>query len=159
MALQLILVRHGNSPLAPEGVGDIKRELNSKGKSEAKQAAVFIKKHTQHPDLIVSSPALRAMQTAKIIAEAFSISDDQIQISNSIYEASAERLLYVIREINPENKTVILTGHNPGLSELVYLLCGKAVSLTTSAVAVVDFKDENWDALTENSGKLVAIQN
>lgn len=159
MSLRLVLVRHGNSPSAPEGVGDMNRELNTKGKSEAKDAAVFIKKHISKPDLILSSPATRAMQTASIIAEAFSISNDQIQISNSIYEASSERLLYVVHEINPEYKTVILTGHNPGLSELLYLLCGKAVSMTTGSVAVVETEIQGWNSVTENCGKLISIQN
>ena len=96
-------------------------------------------------DLIVSSPAARAMATARIVAEAMGYPADAIGEDERIYEAGPAELLAVIRDIDPALATVLLFGHNPGLTQLVNELSEPLVdNVPTCGAVELRLAIERW---------------
>jgi len=104
-------------------------------------------------DLIVSSPARRARQTAILVKEAAKI-NGEIEYDDGIYEASPPRLLKIISEIDEKHQSAMLVGHNPGLEGLVKSLAGEIQPMPTAALAVIDLKIEKWNEITADCGTL-----
>ena len=95
------------------------------------------------PDLILSSPAERAKQTALLAKEAGKLSAE-LRYDESIYEASPLRLLRLISGLDKNLNAVMLIGHNPGFEGLIKVLTGKIEPLPTAALAVIDINSEFW---------------
>jgi phosphohistidine phosphatase len=100
------------------------------------------------PDRVVASPALRARETAMLVARELRIDPDRIRWAEDIYEAGLEGLLGVYRDHAPGADLLLMIGHNPGFDELLTYLCSEPPPadaegklLTTAAVAVLDFAD------------------
>jgi phosphohistidine phosphatase len=113
----LILVRHAKSSWDDAMLSDFDRPLNDRGKRDAPRMAKRLKEKDLLPDLILSSPAKRALATATLIAEGITFPVDQIKTDNRIYHASDDELLSVVQSIDDSFDLVILFGHNPGLTE------------------------------------------
>ncbi len=161
MALQgkkLILVRHAKSLHEPYVNGDIERHLAPRGYEDALESALWLKSHNHVPELFVSSPAIRAYSTALIFANACGIKPDSIFLSDHIYEARVETLLYLVNSL-PENfQSIALFGHNPGFTDLVNVLCGPTLPhLPTSGVVVLESPSTSWSAIEPGEGKLKEV--
>lgn len=150
----LILARHGKAEKAAFGDFDFKRNLTERGISDVQQVA--IKLYTQFvPQLIVSSPANRAYQTAKIFAKTFQIDKKDIQKIDSIYEASMSSLLNVINILDNNCNCILLTGHNPAFEFAVDYLTNNGLSeLPTSGTAVIEFPFDDWKMISMGTGTL-----
>ena len=96
------------------------------------------------PDLIMSSPATRALATARIIAEAAGYPEDGILKDERIYQAGPAEILDVIRELDDEQDPVFLFGHNPGLTDLVNELSEPPVDVPTCGVVVLRLATDRW---------------
>jgi phosphohistidine phosphatase len=142
----LILLRHAKSDWSV-GHADIDRPLAPRGRRQAPQAGAWLAEHVDAIDLAVVSSAARARATWQLVGEALDPSP-RTTISDEVYAASADELLAVVNDLPEEARTVVLVGHNPGLEDLTVLLTGEAVSLPTSAIAVVDV-DGPWAAVGE----------
>ncbi len=111
------------------------------------------------PTMIVSSPALRAYQTALIFAHALDLQPGDINFDKRIYEASVNTILEIIREFPETAKSIFLIGHNPGFDSLLQMLCkmvepradGKL--MTTATVAKVSVPS-SWQRISSNSCEL-----
>jgi len=115
----LLLVRHAKSSWKEASLPDRDRPLNRRGNRDAPEMGRRLANLVGTVDLIVSSPATRAMATARIVAEAMGYPADAIREDERIYEAGPADILEVIREIDPDLDSVALFGHNPGLTRLV----------------------------------------
>jgi phosphohistidine phosphatase len=154
----LIVVRHGKSLHDDYVHSDLQRHLNRKGYQEAKKAAEWMEQQGVNPDLLVSSPAIRAFTTAVIFAQHMAYPPGNIQLRNEIYEATASALLYVLRSLEDEPESVAIFGHNPGFSDLVKSLApGSLEHLVTAGLAILTFDIENWVDLAPATGKLTAV--
>jgi phosphohistidine phosphatase len=91
------------------------------------------------PDLIVSSPARRALATARVVAEAVGYPVETIREDERIYDASSWEILEVIRGLDDGTDRVFLVGHNPGLTDLVNELTEPAVD-NVPTCGVVDLR-------------------
>ena len=91
------------------------------------------------PNLILSSPAKRALKTAQIIGKKVDYKLGDIVVDERLYATWADDLLRVIRELGAKPKTVMLFGHNPELTELAHRLSNKIAHLPTCAVAEFTF--------------------
>jgi phosphohistidine phosphatase len=155
MAKQLIVVRHGKSDQGEHGMSDFDRTLNHRGNKNAHEMAERIIHKEIVPELIVSSPAVRALSTAKHFADVLNISQGNIQQEQSIYEANTTALLKVINQLSNDYQRVALFGHNPGLTELVnYLADAKIYNLPTAGVVVIDFPFDDWSLVSQHTGSL-----
>ena len=146
-------MRHAKSSWENAGSSDFDRPLNQRGLKAAPMMGKVMKKNKFQLDLILSSPAKRAEQTAGLVREATGI-ESEIKFDERIYEASPARLLEVVAEQNDNVDSILLVGHNPGLEGLVRFLTGETHQLTTANLAVVDLQSNKWNELSSSSGNL-----
>jgi phosphohistidine phosphatase len=154
--LRLTLVRHAKSSWADPGTGDFERPLNKRGVRDAPVMALRMGELRRLPDLLVSSPALRAFTTAGVFAERLGFSVDAIRLEQRIYEASRETLAEVVRELDPTRRHAMLFGHNPGFCELArWLATCSFTDMPTCAIASIELQVGDWRELGPGCGKLV----
>jgi phosphohistidine phosphatase len=101
-------------------------------------------KREVEPDLIVSSPATRAMLTVEIIAREIDYPEEDIRADERIYGASASELLEIIQELDDHLDRVMLLGHNPGLTDLANDLGCDIDNVPTSGIVELSFDVESW---------------
>lgn len=149
----LFVLRHAKSSWENTNLSDFERPLNERGLEAAPLMGKVMKENQFQPEMILSSPAKRASQTAEIIREKAGI-DGEIRYEERIYEASPARLLEVISEQNDEIESLIIVGHNPGLEGLVRFTTGQIEPMPTAALAVIDFKINKWSEINSANGVL-----
>lgn len=151
----LYIIRHAKSSWKDETLSDFERPLNSRGFRDAPFMGKRLAEYDSNPDVILSSPAKRAIETAKIIADEVGYNKDQIQMDEALYLASVSTLLEAIRGISDENETAYIFGHNPGMTMLVNLLTNYVIdNLPTCGIACVIFEADSWRDVGENRGSL-----
>jgi phosphohistidine phosphatase len=151
----LYLVRHAKSDWTMEGQPDIDRPLNERGYLDAHLMSKHLYKENVRPDLIISSPAIRAMSTALIFAGNLRYSKENIRIKENLYETGLNEYIECIHSIENAINSVMLFGHNPVISEAVqYLMKERNEEMSTCAVCRIDFEASMWNELTKKSGHL-----
>lgn len=141
----LFLLRHAKSSWANPGMGDRDRPLNDRGIRDAPNMAQRLMAGEIQPDLIVSSPAVRALTTAKYMAQALEFSVNDIRLDNRIYEASTARLMMVIQALDDRCDRIMVVGHNPGLTDLLNKIDGVRIdNVPTCGIATLAFDVESW---------------
>ncbi len=151
----LVLVRHAKAEHGSPSLDDFDRPLNHRGKHDAPAMARRFKKTGVPVDVLISSPAARALSTAEDFAMEINL---PIQTDERIYEAGLRDLLAVVRELDDRHSSVMLTGHNPGMSELLHYLTGAScVNLPTAAVAVIELPQESWQNIPVGKGVLKSL--
>lgn len=153
---RLYVLRHAKSSWDDASLADFDRPLNSRGLASAPLMGRTMAERGYLPDVVISSPAARAATTAKLAAEAAAIKDP-ILFEGRIYEASPQTLVRVISEIDQNASSAMIVGHNPGIEGLVSFLTGELAAMPTAALAVIDLEINEWNAASQQSGKLVEI--
>src|SRR5579862_722860 len=143
----LILVRHAKSSRDDPMLADKDRPLKDRGMRDAPKMGRRLAKRDLHPDLILSSPARRALATAEIIAKKLDYPESKIVVRDRLYEAEADDLLDVVSELDDGLHTVMLFGHNPGLFELAHRFSSEITRLPTCAVVEITFPMKSWSDL------------
>ncbi len=162
MTRELMLLRHGKSDWSQQ-VEDFKRPLKDRGKRGAQRMGVWLLQQRLQPDLVVSSPAERAIVTAQKAIKAMGGDAQAIIEERRIYAANVEELLQLLGELPAHSRRVMLVGHNPGLEMLTEFLQGERIPLPsdgklipTSTLARIEMPDD-WRELKTGDGKLLAI--
>ena len=101
------------------------------------------------PDLLISSPALRALTTAQLIAEEVGYKRKDIVVDNRLYASGPDDLLAVIRALDKKLDRVMLVGHNPEFTDLAHRLSSEIVDMPTSAIAEFSFDTKAWSDVGE----------
>lgn len=117
MARQIVLIRHAKSSWNNPGQSDFDRPLNERGKEDAPEMGRRLKEAGIVPDLIVSSTAKRAQQTARLIADGVGYSITDIESRNELYQAPPSVFENIILSLDNKFETVFLIAHNPGITE------------------------------------------
>ncbi len=149
----LFILRHAKSSWDDAALSDFERPLNERGLDAAPLMGGVMKKNRFEPELILSSPARRAEQTAALVKQSAGIGG-AIRFDERIYEASPARLLEVISEQNEKIASVMLVGHNPGLEGLLKFLTGELQPMPTAALAIVDLETDKWNQINSSKGSL-----
>lgn len=154
----LMLLRHAKSSWKDTDIPDHDRPLNKRGKKTAPQMGRLLSKEGVLPDLILSSTAVRARETAQAVAKAAKCKGP-IELLESLYLATAGKLLAEAQSRTPDSVgRLLLVGHNPGMEDLVAILSGKREAFPTAALAVFEVGIDRWGALElEVETKLVEI--
>ena len=152
--LTLSLVRHAKSSWDTPDLPDFERPLNERGRRDAPQMAQRLREAGLRPDRLLSSPALRAISTARIFADTLGLALDDIQLDSRIYDASVATLLEVVRGCGSGATHLMMFGHNPGFSDLVGLLAEPFEEMPTCAVAVLELDARRWSAVSPRCGRL-----
>lgn len=156
MTKQLILIRHAEANWGNGNLNDFDRTLTDQGLANATQMAQHLLKLNIKPSFIVSSPAVRALTTAKVFGNKWGISDQNIEQEKAIYEANEFNLLKLINSFNDQHDSIALFGHNPGISNFANLLCNNHIyDLPTCGVAVLQFFFESWNLISTNTGNII----
>ncbi len=152
----LLLMRHGKSSWKDENLSDHERPLKKRGTKDTKRIAKEIKKNNLEPDLILSSTATRARQTAEIIVDKLDY-QEQVIFSDALYMGEPQDFVHLLNTISNDHDTVMIVGHNPGLEALLQILDGEIESLPTAGLghlvlAIDDWQDLSLDTMGEMVG-------
>jgi len=151
----LILVRHAKSSWKDTKLNDIQRPLNKRGNKDAPKMGKFMAEHNIQPEVIFSSPGLRALTTARLISVKIGIKPSDIIVDDNIYTFNSEELLNAINALNNKYKKVMIVGHNPAITDLVNYLSGSKIdNVPTCGVAVLRFSINSWKKVSKNKAKL-----
>ena len=145
MSKTLFLLRHAKAMTGGVLIADQDRVLADRGIKDAKELASRLLKKDVKFDLILSSPAIRAITTAQIIAKGLDISArSYISVDDVLYGAEVMGLLKVISDVSKKIDKLLVVGHNPGLMNLVSFLAGEPVSMSTCSLIKFSFDFKNW---------------
>jgi phosphohistidine phosphatase len=149
----LYLLRHAKSSWDEPALADFDRPLNGRGRRAAPHVAGYMREKGIRPGLVVSSPAVRARQTAELVAGAEGVGAP-IKFDERIYEAHPLDLWKVVRGADESVGELMLVGHNPGLEELTERLTGEHERLPTAALVRIELRADGWPQVEEGCGRL-----
>ena len=154
----LILARHAKSSWNHPELSDHDRPLNKRGRQDAPRMGVHLAAHYPAPQRIVSSSAARARTTAEVLAQAFGRPRQDIQVLPTLYLADVATLLAVARDLPDALHTVMLVGHNPGMTDCLNRLAAAGIdNLPTCGVARIGFDLDHWADLQPAQGRLLSL--
>lgn len=159
MAKTLYIVRHAKASQDKTGIRDWERPLLNAGIERANKVSSLLKQKKIVPGKIISSHALRALNTALLFAVRLEYPLDQIEISNDIYEKEPKELLDLIKEQKDDTSSLMIFGHNPEFTALVAFLSGDtSMYMNTSAVACLEFETGKWSKIQPKTGKILFLE-
>ncbi len=140
---RVYLFRHGKAEKRGEESTDFQRTLIEKGREDAARIGAELKRNKMVPEKILSSSAVRALESAQICATAANYGED-IEALERLYAASPEEYMDVLRSMPSSLKSVMLVGHNPEIEEFNEALMGTYRKLKTSYLIWYDIETEEW---------------
>ena len=151
---RLTLVRHAKSDWSLPGQQDWDRVLNKRGQQDAPEMARRLRSRKLKPDLILASPAVRALTTASIMARELKVPAEHIAQDERLYLAEPLAILAVARELGGDVRHLMVFGHNPGITECANRLsAGDHIdNMPTCAVFTACFRIDNWSQLDWETG-------
>jgi|SRR5579863_2986497 phosphohistidine phosphatase len=156
---RLLLLRHAHAEPAGESVEDVDRPLSARGRSEALEAAECIAAGHLRCDLLLSSPALRARQTATIVAAELDF-PQRPAIDADLYPGEPAAILRALGRCAERYRSVLIVAHNPGISELAQRFHGgkPAVALGTAGLCLIELPaDASWQELKPRSTRRFTV--
>lgn len=152
----LTILRHAKSSWDHRGLPDYERPLSRRGEKNAPMMAARLTDAGIRPSLIMSSPAVRAWTTAKIVAREISYPVEFLQRENSLYLAGVERLLDLVAEQDTGFNSIVVVGHNPGLTEFAnYLLPDVTDNIPTCGMVSLNIDTDDWDLRQKKAAELI----
>lgn len=142
-ARRLILMRHAKSDWGDNSLSDHDRPLNYRGARDAPAMARWMCESGFHPDLVLCSSAQRARETVDLGLPEWDTTPE-IAHSDSLYLATPEIILSVLQSESLGSRTVLVVGHNPGMSHLSSILSGQAIEMPTAAVSIFQCGGSQW---------------
>jgi phosphohistidine phosphatase len=140
----LLLMRHAKSSWKDASLEDLQRPLSRRGRHDVPRMGHRLATRGACPDLILSSPARRALQTTRALARPLHYPRARIRVEPQLYGARPEQLLRLIERLEKRHRRVLLCGHNPELLALVQRFAPEITALPTCAVAELRFKARSW---------------
>jgi phosphohistidine phosphatase len=154
MAKTLVIIRHGKSTWDYPSVHDIDRPLKEIGICNTILTAQKIKENNILPDIMISSPANRALHTALITARELGFPVEKIIIDSRIYSKSAEEILPIIKSTDNSFSCLFVFGHNPVFTIIPNtFLKYKIDNLPTSGAAIFEFNTSSWSEISNKNVK------
>ena len=150
----LIIVRHCKSSWADLSLSDFDRPLNKRGNIDGELMSNYLREKEKKIDKLILSTSKRTRLTSKYFTE--KIHFDSISYLDELYHASYSDIINIISKVENNFNSVMVIGHNPGLTELInqYTIMN-IYNLPTTGVVKVEFKVDKWERITENKGKIV----
>jgi phosphohistidine phosphatase len=149
----LFLLRHAKSSWDDPSLQDFDRPLAERGRRDAPRIGSALAERSGLPELIVSSPAVRAIQTIELVAKSAGYKGE-IELDEHVYGASASELIKIVRNLPDNRSSIMLVGHNPGFEDLLSRLIGSRREMSTCNLACVGYSIERWDELEDGGGNL-----
>jgi phosphohistidine phosphatase len=156
--LTLLLLRHAEAKAAHHGQADIDRPLSEHGRTEALDAAECMAAAQLRIDTVLVSPALRTRETAIIVAAELDVAAD-LQFEPALYLGEAAELLPPLQRCPDSAQTVLMVGHNPGLSVLAQQFMGgkQRIEMRPAGLCRIDFEHLAWRQLRPEAAVSFAV--
>ena len=145
---QLIILRHGKAEQNTMAKDDYDRLLTERGQANAIAMGNYILKRTGKPDLILSSSAKRAHETALLVAQQTDYQEDKIQTDQNLYFAPSRWIMKVISKLSNDVESCLYVGHNPGVTDLINDLGVRIDNLPTASAVCFVFHVDSWSEIT-----------
>lgn len=154
---RLILVRHATA--APKGpnIDDFTRSLRKKGRKESQVMVNWYKEAWEKPDLLLSSPANRAIETARIFAKGLGIRPKKIAQDDALYGGlDPDEFLALLKTLDDKHDTVMVFGHDPDFSEFAkHLVEGFGETIPKCGIVACELNRKVWRTIRAGDGRLV----
>ena len=152
----LTILRHAKSSWDEPGLKDHDRPLNKRGERDAPIMGDRLKSAGVRPSLILSSTAVRAWSTAKIVAKQISYPAEFLHREPGLYHAGVNKLFDVIAAQDEGFNSIMIVGHNPGLTDFANTFVpGLTNNIPTAGFVSVLIDSDDWDLRTRQSAKLI----
>lgn len=152
---RITLLRHAKSDWNSPSRSDFDRPLNERGRRDAPHMGQQLRRRGLRPQLILSSPALRAVTTARMVAVELGCNADAVHTVDALYLASPKQILQVLGKYGAMQTDVMLVGHNPGLTDLANLISDARIdNIPTCGAFSVELNASDWNSLEVSAGKL-----
>lgn len=151
----IILVRHAKTEPMDIGITDYERQLKPRGYKDSEIIVNQLKEMGIRPDLILSSPASRAKQTAQIFAKGLQYDEDKIEYQKFIYDGyTSAEFIDFLGKYDRSNDTIIVMGHNPEIAMMaINLTDGNYFHFPTAAATGISYNIDSWKEMMVREGK------
>jgi phosphohistidine phosphatase len=150
----LTIIRHAKSSWEHPDLDDIARPLNEQGKNAIKIIGKYLQEKHLQPDLIICSPATRALDTAIGISEYVQYDKKKVNIEPAVYFGTSSAILSMLQELDNIYTDVFLFGHEPVLSSMIFQLTkNRLEKFSTCSVYRVSFDMKSWSNICSKKGK------
>lgn len=154
----LYIIRHAKSDWDDLSLSDFERPLNKRGQKNAPFMGELLTHNNVHPDLIVSSPAVRAKTTAKEIAKKVNYDTKKIVYEDTLYMADINAIEGVLKKVSSSKKTLFIVGHNPGLTLFAEYISGYDIdNIPTCGIFCVTLKNDDWKSIGRGTAEFVSF--
>jgi phosphohistidine phosphatase len=158
----IFLIRHAKSSWDDSTLDDFKRPLNSRGEKDAPKMGKRLKQGRLTPDVVLTSPAKRAIDTCLVITKFLGFDQKKIISDNRLYHASEDMLLKIIRELKDHPKddeeNILLFGHNPGLTDFANRLMNGAIeNIPTCGIVSITLHIKKWSDAQWGCGEMMSF--
>ncbi|MEM9291161.1 MAG: histidine phosphatase family protein [Acidobacteriota bacterium] len=150
----LLLLRHGKSDWDAPFDSDRERPISLRGQRAARLMGSFLSTVGAQPDVVVTSPALRARTTVNLAAESGAWESERYQ-DDCLYEGTAVEMLEILKRQPQAVSTLLLAGHQPTFSELAARLIGGGnLRIPTAAIACLELAVNEWPDIAPGCAEL-----
>ena len=142
----LLILRHAKSSWKDKKVDDHDRPLNNRGRSEAIRMGEHLKKMNIFPDTIITSSALRAIETTKFLCR-YSGYNNLVEVNFSLHQGGIEAYTKAIATVSNNKQKLMIIGHNPYLEYLAEGLINRKIRIPTCTLIQLKLSIENWKSI------------
>ncbi len=146
----LLLLRHGKSSWSDDSLADHDRPLKKRGRRAAQHMGRLLAALQLVPDLVLTSTAIRARDTAVLMADTAGYRGTISAIAE-LYHADPAAFVEVVSQISTEPEVILVVGHNPGMEEWLRQLVESQHEMPTAAVAQIELPVESWGEVTQET--------
>jgi phosphohistidine phosphatase len=152
----LYVIRHAKSSWDNPLLADADRPLNARGEADAPRMGKRLNNRTVRPNLMVSSPALRAWDTCTAIAKVIDYPLSNIKKNKNLYHAQDDEILSIVQHFDNALDSVWILGHNPGLTDFVNQLTDESIdNIPTCGVVACSLAIQRWDEADWKKGTVL----
>ncbi len=154
--MKLFIIRHAKSSWKDSSLDDFDRPLNKRGKLNAPFMGTKLKERGIVPDIMISSSAFRAKNTAEIIAKKVKYSK-KIIFKKEIYDVGESAIRKILKKLDDEKSVVFLFGHNPDLNMLAERYVGFDENIPTCGIVEIEFDCKRWKDISSLNAKFISF--
>ncbi|MBN2519202.1 MAG: histidine phosphatase family protein [Bacteroidales bacterium] len=148
----LIIARHGKSDWDCGDLSDIDRPLKLRGVNDAYEMAARLKKRKIIPDLLISSPAARALHTAVIFTHEMEIPFSKLKVNEVLYFSTMEDIINLVKDTRDEIATLMIFGHNPTFTNFANNYVKNEIdNVPTAGIVILQFSCETWNDISKKN--------
>jgi phosphohistidine phosphatase len=145
---KLIILRHSKSSWNNPELSDFDRPLNNRGNKNAEMMSIKLSHKIDQVDMLMSSSSERTKSTSYYFKKKIKFSNEVF--ADELYHASSERIISIIEKIKPNINSLLILGHNPGLTEIINVLTNyRLYNLPTTGIVIIKLNIKLWNQISE----------